>query len=142
MDGINIDDLTIEQYLRLTLEHQTLSIGILDPTFQPILTIAHPAITRPLNFLDMELDEETRYTTDEESVMSEHEAIDPIHAVNTQSFKEELSSEEDLDEWVVHKNKQIRVVEANLKSSFDAMDDTINNDSLTSNSPSLEELNP
>ncbi|GJR48859.1 reverse transcriptase domain-containing protein [Tanacetum coccineum] len=47
---------------------------------------------------DMELDEEAGYTTDEESVMSEHEAIDLAHAVNTQSLEEELSSEEDLDE--------------------------------------------
>ncbi|GJT18032.1 hypothetical protein Tco_0876738 [Tanacetum coccineum] len=47
---------------------------------------------------DMDLDEEAGYTTDKESVMSEHEAIKPDHTVNTQSFKEELSSEEDLDE--------------------------------------------
>ncbi|GJW06918.1 reverse transcriptase domain-containing protein [Tanacetum coccineum] len=98
------------------------------------------------------------------------------HAVNTQSFKEELSSEEDLDEWLkaemekhiskqdeknkedaliaiiksireecraVHKNKQISVSEgANLKKSFETMEDTINNDSFTSNFPSLEDLNP
>ncbi|GJX72955.1 hypothetical protein Tco_0311550 [Tanacetum coccineum] len=42
------------------------------------------------DYKDMELDEE--------SVMSEHEAINPVHAVNTQSFKDELSSKEDLDE--------------------------------------------
>ncbi|GJW78907.1 phospholipase-like protein [Tanacetum coccineum] len=49
---------------------------------------------------DINLDEKVGYTTNEESVMSEHEAINPIHAVNTQSFEEELSLEEDLDEWV------------------------------------------
>ncbi|GJR89407.1 hypothetical protein Tco_0213418 [Tanacetum coccineum] len=49
---------------------------------------------------DMELDEEAGYTTDEESVMSEHEAINPLHYVNTQYFKEDSSSEEDLDEWL------------------------------------------
>nr|GEU35704.1 hypothetical protein [Tanacetum cinerariifolium] len=48
----------------------------------------------------MKLDEECGYTTNKESAMSEHEAIDPVHAVNTQSFEEELSSEEDLDEWL------------------------------------------
>ncbi|GJT74704.1 hypothetical protein Tco_1041429 [Tanacetum coccineum] len=92
--------------------------------------------------MDMKLDEEAGYTTNEESVRSEHEVIDPVHAVNTQSFEEELSSEEDLDEWVVHKNKQIRVAKADLKKSFEAMEDTINNDSFTSNLPSIEELNP
>nr|GEX83224.1 hypothetical protein [Tanacetum cinerariifolium] len=49
---------------------------------------------------DIELDEEARYTTNGELVMSEHEAIDPPHTVNTLSFKKELSSEEDLDEWL------------------------------------------
>ncbi|GKD89344.1 hypothetical protein Tco_1364851, partial [Tanacetum coccineum] len=47
-----------------------------------------------------ELDEEVGYTTDEESVMSEQEVIDPAHAANTQYFEEELSSKEDLDEWL------------------------------------------
>ncbi|GKC11836.1 reverse transcriptase domain-containing protein [Tanacetum coccineum] len=122
----------------------------------------------------MKLDEEAGYTTDEESVMSEHEAINPVHTVNTQSFKEELSSKEDLDEWlnaemekhmtkqeekneedaliaiiksireecmVVHKNKQIRVAEADLKKSSEAVEDLFNNDSFTSNLPSLEKLN-
>ncbi|GKA09976.1 hypothetical protein Tco_0689409 [Tanacetum coccineum] len=49
---------------------------------------------------DMELDEEAGYTTDDESAMSEHEAINPVHSVNTQSFEEDLSSKEDLDEWL------------------------------------------
>ncbi|GKC96446.1 reverse transcriptase domain-containing protein [Tanacetum coccineum] len=218
MDGINIDDLTIEQYLRLTQEHQTPSMvkkvddmtiaeyveykekikrqynrnfGSYFPTYFGHNTSTNntthefprntyfnpipPNTKSNYDSKDMEVDEEAGYTTDEESVMSEHEAIDPVHAVNTQSFEEELSSEEDLDEWLnvemekhihkqeekneedvliasiksireesrtVHKNKQIRVVEVDLKKSSEAMEDTVNNDSLTSNFPSLEELNP
>ncbi|GKE65280.1 hypothetical protein Tco_1519441, partial [Tanacetum coccineum] len=42
----------------------------------------------------------------------------------------------------VHKNKQIRVAEADLKKSFEAKEDTVNNDSFISNLPSLEELSP
>nr|GFA96529.1 hypothetical protein [Tanacetum cinerariifolium] len=42
---------------------------------------------------------------------------------------------------VVHKNKQIRVAEADLKKSSEAMEVTINNESFTSNLSSLEELN-
>ncbi|GKE98169.1 reverse transcriptase domain-containing protein [Tanacetum coccineum] len=44
---------------------------------------------------------------------------------------------------VVHKNKQISALEgADLKKSSETMEDTINNDSFSSNFPSLEELNP
>nr|GEU86640.1 hypothetical protein [Tanacetum cinerariifolium]GEX27402.1 hypothetical protein [Tanacetum cinerariifolium] len=137
MDGINIDDLTIEQYLRLTQEHQTPSmVKKVDD-----MTIAEYMEYEERIKRQYELDEEARYTTDDESVMSEHETINPVHTVNTQSFKEELSLEEDLDEWTVHKNKQIRVAEADLKKSFEAVEDTVNNDSFTSNLPSLEELN-
>nr|GEV34226.1 reverse transcriptase domain-containing protein [Tanacetum cinerariifolium] len=49
---------------------------------------------------DMKLDEEAGYTTDEESVMSEHEVINPVHAFNSQSFEEELCLEKDLDECI------------------------------------------
>nr|GEV81589.1 hypothetical protein [Tanacetum cinerariifolium] len=140
MNGINIDDLTIEQYLRLTHENQTSRMvkKIDDMTifeyieyeesinrkysrnsrsyfptyfgngnnttlefpcsayFNPI-----PANTK-FNYdsKDMELDEEAGYTNDKESVMSEHEAIDLVHTLNTWSFKEELSLEKDLDEWL------------------------------------------
>ncbi|GJU66767.1 hypothetical protein Tco_1253026 [Tanacetum coccineum] len=185
IDGINIDDLIIEQYLRLTQENHTPSMvkKVDDMTiaeyieyeerikrqysrnfgsyFLTYSVIAHPTITQPLNFLDMELDEEAGYTTDEESVMTEHKVIDPAHAVK-------LSSEEDHDEWLkvemekhtskqneknkedaltaiiksireecraVHKNKQISASEADLKKSSEAMEDTINNDSFTSNLP-------
>ncbi|GKE00752.1 hypothetical protein Tco_1388735, partial [Tanacetum coccineum] len=48
---------------------------------------------------DMELDEKAGYTTDEESVTSEHKTLDPAHVDNVRSL-EELSSEEDLDEWL------------------------------------------
>ncbi|GJS14587.1 phospholipase-like protein [Tanacetum coccineum] len=87
MDGINIDDLTIEQYLMFTQEHRT------------------PSMVKKVDDMiiaeyDMELDEEVGYTTDDESVMSEHEAINPVHAVNIRSLEEELSSKEDLDEWL------------------------------------------
>ncbi|GJU03512.1 hypothetical protein Tco_1113850 [Tanacetum coccineum] len=218
VDGINIDDLTIEKYLRLTQENQTLSIvkkvddktiagyieyeermkrqysknsGSYFPTYSGHctssnnITIEFPrnAYFNPIqpntkfnyDYEDMELDEEDGYKTDGESVMSEHEAIDQAHTVNTRSFKEKLSSEEDLDEWLkaemekhmskqnekneedaliaiiksireecraVHKNKQISV--SDLKNSSKAMEDTVNNDSFTSNlpyQPSLEELN-
>ncbi|GJW52761.1 hypothetical protein Tco_0096846, partial [Tanacetum coccineum] len=114
---INIDDLSIEQYLRLTQENQT------------------PSMVK-------KLDEEVGYTTDEESVMSEHKAIDHAHVVNTRSFEEELSSEEDLDEWLkTEMEKHI----TDLKKPSEAMEDIINNDRFTSNlpyQPSLEELNP
>ncbi|GJU64951.1 reverse transcriptase domain-containing protein, partial [Tanacetum coccineum] len=143
IDGINFDDLTIEQYLRLTQENQTPSMvkkveeitiseyieyeeGIKRqysrnsrsyfPTYSghcissnnTALEFPHNASFNPIppntkfnyDSKDMKLDEEAGYTTDEESVMSEHEAIDPVHVVNTQSFKEELSSKEDLDEWL------------------------------------------
>nr|GEZ61339.1 hypothetical protein [Tanacetum cinerariifolium] len=135
----------------------------------------NPAIRLPIEHGIPRLDEEAGYITDEGSVMSKHEAINPAHAVNTQSFIEELSCEKDLDEWlkvemekhiskqnekseedaliaiiksireecrVAHKNKQITASKgADLKKSFETMEYTINNDSFTTNLPSLEELN-
>ncbi|GJR68203.1 hypothetical protein Tco_0014268 [Tanacetum coccineum] len=129
MDGINIDDLTIEQYLRLTQENQTPSMvkKVDDMTIAEYIeyeermkrqyirnsrsyfptyfghctssnntTIEFPskAYFNPIqpntefnyDSKDMELDKEVGYTTDEESVMSKHKAIDHAHAVNTQSF--------------------------------------------------------
>nr|GEV02963.1 hypothetical protein [Tanacetum cinerariifolium] len=128
MDGINIEDLIIEQYLWLTQEKHTSSM---------VKKVDDMAITEYIEYekrikrqysknYDMELDEECGYTTNKESAMSKHEAIDPVHAVNTQSFEEELSSEEDLDEWDVYKNKQIRVAEADLKKSSEVVEDTVN----------------
>ncbi|GKC97066.1 hypothetical protein Tco_1162508 [Tanacetum coccineum] len=140
---INVDDHTIEQYLRLTHENQTPSMvkKVDDMTIAEYIeyeervkrqynrklgsyfltysshctssnntTIEFPCIAdfNPIQLNnefnydseDMKLDEEARYTTDEESVMSEHEAINLAHTVNTQSFEEELSFEKDLDEWL------------------------------------------
>ncbi|GJU50786.1 hypothetical protein Tco_1220341 [Tanacetum coccineum] len=126
MDGINIDDITIEKYLRLTQENQTPSMvkkvddmtiaeyieyvermkrqynrnsGSYFPTYSGHCTsrnnttiefthnayfnLIQPNTEFNYDSEDMKLDEEAGYTTDEESVMSEHEAIDPAHAVNT-----------------------------------------------------------
>nr|GEX37978.1 hypothetical protein [Tanacetum cinerariifolium] len=148
MDGINIQDLTIEQYLRLTQENQPpCMVKKVDdmtiakyieyeermkwqysrdprsyfPTYSGHSTSRNnTSIEFPRNAYfnpiqpntkfsndseDMELDEEAGYTNDEESVMSEHEAIDPAH---------------------------------------DAMEDIINNDGFTSDfpyQPPLKELN-
>nr|GEV97111.1 reverse transcriptase domain-containing protein [Tanacetum cinerariifolium] len=91
---------------------------------------------------DMELDEEAGYTTDKESVMKmekymrkqeEKNEEDALIAI-IKSIREECK--------VVHKNKQIRVAEAGLKKSSKAVENIVNNDSFTSNLPSLEELNP
>ncbi|GJU61304.1 hypothetical protein Tco_1243139 [Tanacetum coccineum] len=97
---------------------------------------------------DMELDEEAGYTTDEESVMSEQEAINPAYAINTQSFEEELSFEEVLDKWeecrVIRKNRKISASKDDLKKSSQTKENTINNDNFTRNfpsQPSLEDLN-
>ncbi|GKA79317.1 reverse transcriptase domain-containing protein, partial [Tanacetum coccineum] len=72
---------------------------------------------------DTELDEEAGYTINEESVMSEHEAINPVHTVNTQYFEEELSSEEDLDEWL---NAKMEKHITNIDASNNVMPRSIN----------------
>ncbi|GJU89913.1 hypothetical protein Tco_1302336 [Tanacetum coccineum] len=138
MMGININDLTIEQYLRLTSENQTPSMvkkvdemtineymeyeerikrqysrssGSYFPTYSSHNTTIECPSTAKFNAIqsnikfnydseDMKLDKEVGYTTDEESVTSEHEALDPAHANDARSLDEELSSEEDLDEWL------------------------------------------
>ncbi|GJU81132.1 retrovirus-related pol polyprotein from transposon TNT 1-94 [Tanacetum coccineum] len=138
MAVINIDDLTIEQYLRLTSENQTPSMvkkvddmtinkyiqyeermkrqysrssGSYVPTYPSHnTTIECPSATNfnviqsniKFNYdsKDIELDEEAEYTTDEESVTSKHEALNPTHANDARSLNEELSSKEDLDEWL------------------------------------------
>ncbi|GJV02713.1 reverse transcriptase domain-containing protein [Tanacetum coccineum] len=190
MDGINIDDLTIEQYLRLTQENQTPSMvkkvddmtiaeyieyeermkrqynrnyGSYFPTYSGHCTSSNnTTIEFPRNAYFNPIQPNTEFNYDSEDM----------------ELDEEAGSEEDLDEWlkaemekhmskqnekneedaliaiiksireecrVVHKNKQISVSEANLKKSSEAMEDTVNNDSFTSNlayRPSLEELNP
>nr|GFA65852.1 hypothetical protein [Tanacetum cinerariifolium] len=126
-----------------------------------------PNIKVNYDYEDMELVKEAGYTTDEKSVMSEHEAIDP-------SFKEELSSEEDLDEWlkaviekhmskqneknkedtlisiiksireecrVIYYNKQMSASKGvDLKKSSETMEDTINNNSFTSYATWIRQL--
>nr|GEX58475.1 hypothetical protein [Tanacetum cinerariifolium] len=190
MDGINIDDLTIEQYIRLTQEKQTLSMDkkvddmtIAEyieykermkrqysrnsrsyfPTYSSHCTSNNnTTIELPRNTYfnhiqpntkfnydskDMELDEEAGYTSDGELVMSEHEAID-LAQTNEKNKEDALiaiikSIRE--ESRAIHKNKQISVSEADLKKSSKAMEDTVNNESFTSNfpyQPSLEELNP
>ncbi|GJV95554.1 reverse transcriptase domain-containing protein [Tanacetum coccineum] len=196
MVRINIDDLTIEQYLRLTLENQTpnmvkkvdditineymkyeermkrhysRSFGSYFPTYSSHKITIECASTTNLNAIqsninfnydseDMELDEEAGYTIEEESVTSEHEVLDPAHVNNVRSFDEELSSEEDLDEWLkgemkkhmnecraFHKNKQKSAPEVNLKNSSKNIEDIINNDNFMRNLPNqspLAKLNP
>ncbi|GJT41612.1 hypothetical protein Tco_0941477 [Tanacetum coccineum] len=80
---------TLNQNTTIEFPHDTYS--------KPI----QPSIEFNYESEDMELDEETGYKTDEESVMSKHEAIDFAHAVNSRSFEETGSDgEEDLDEWL------------------------------------------
>nr|GEV68092.1 reverse transcriptase domain-containing protein [Tanacetum cinerariifolium] len=163
MDGINIDDLTIQQYFRLTQENQTPSMvkkvddmtiseykeykemikmqynRILDPTFQPILAIAHPAITQPLNFL---------ITL---TLILSHQIRSLIMTLRKWSLmkKLELSSEEDLDEWLnaemeKHMSKQ---EEKNKEDALIAIIKSIREEFRVvhknnfTNLPLLEELN-
>ncbi|GJU82015.1 reverse transcriptase domain-containing protein [Tanacetum coccineum] len=120
MNGINIDDLSIEQYFRLTQENQT-----------------------PCMYFEEELSSEEELDewlkTEMEKHMSkqnEKNEEDALIAI-IKSIREECRA--------VHKNKQIGASKTDPKKSFEAMEDNINNDSFTSNfpyQPSLEELNP
>ncbi|GKA31859.1 hypothetical protein Tco_0718226 [Tanacetum coccineum] len=109
-----VDDMTINEYIeyeeRMKRQYSR-SSGSYFPTYSSHnITIECPSIAKfnaiqsniKFNYdsEDMELDEEAGYTTDEESVTSEHEALDPAHVNNARSLDEELSSEEDLDEWL------------------------------------------
>ncbi|GJY19417.1 reverse transcriptase domain-containing protein [Tanacetum coccineum] len=165
MDGINIDDLTIEQYLRLTQENQTPSMvkkvddmtiaeyieyeermkrqynrnyGSYFPTYSGHCTSSNnTTIEFPRNAYFNPIQPNTEFNYD-----SDKWKLD----------KSWLSSEEDLDEWLKaemekHMSKQ------NEKNEEDALiaiitsireEYTVNNDSFTSNfpyQPSLEELN-
>ncbi|GJX70808.1 reverse transcriptase domain-containing protein [Tanacetum coccineum] len=77
---------------RVTLGFGSIASGLdhVNPVIR--LPIEHGISRFNYDSEDMELDEEAGYTTDEESVMSEHEAIDPVHAVNTQCVEEELNA--------------------------------------------------
>ncbi|GJW36262.1 hypothetical protein Tco_0059182 [Tanacetum coccineum] len=81
MVGINIDDLTIEQYLRLTSENQTPSMvkKVNDMTINEYMKYEE---RMKRQYKDMEHDEEVGHTSDKESVTSKHEALDPAHANN------------------------------------------------------------
>ncbi|GJX63525.1 hypothetical protein Tco_0296425 [Tanacetum coccineum] len=162
-----VDDMTIAEYIeyeeRMKRQYNK-NLGSYFPTYSghctpsknttiKILRNAYFNPIRPnteFNYdsEDMELDEEAWYTTDEESVMSEQEAINPAYAINTQSFEEELSFEEVLDKWeecrVIRKNRKISASEDDLKKSSQTKENTINNDNFTRNlpsQPSLEDLN-
>ncbi|GJW88083.1 reverse transcriptase domain-containing protein [Tanacetum coccineum] len=164
-----VDDMTIAEYIeyeeRIKRQYNRNSGSYFLTYFDHCTSIINTTLEFPCNTYfnpippntkfnydskDIELDKEAGYTTDEESVMSEHEAINPVHTINTQSFEEELSSEEDLDEWLnaemeKHMSKQEKKNEedtliAIIKSIREEY--TVNNDSFTSNLPSLEELNP
>ncbi|GKD85439.1 hypothetical protein Tco_1356593 [Tanacetum coccineum] len=211
MDGINIDELTIEQYLMLTQDNQApnmintkelenmtiaeyveyeelmkrennrnsrsyfpadygnftsshnkskefphcshINLPPLLPCFKPIQLNNESDYDSD----DMELDEEDGYITDEELVMSEQETSDPAGTPNTQSFKEELTLEYDLNEWLkavmekhitVYKSKQIDALETDkiVEESSMTINDTIEeDDSFTSTLPCqlpLKELSP
>ncbi|GJV64519.1 reverse transcriptase domain-containing protein [Tanacetum coccineum] len=149
MDGINIDDLTIEQYLRLTQENQTPSMVKKDED----MTIAE--------YIEYEERMKRQYMRNSGSYFptyfghytsSNNTTIEfprnayfnPIQP-NTKFNYDFEDMQLDEEAGAVHKNKQISASKADMKKYSEAMKDTINNDSLTSNSPyqpSLEELNP
>nr|GEW69330.1 hypothetical protein [Tanacetum cinerariifolium] len=137
MDGINIDDLTIEQYLRLTQENHTPSmvkkvddmtiakyieykermkkqysrkLGSYFPTYYGHLssnnkiTIEFP---RSAYFNPIQPNAEFNYDPEEMELDEE-------------SFEEELSSEEDLDEWLKAKMEK-HMSKQNEKNKEDAL---------------------
>ncbi|GJU75464.1 reverse transcriptase domain-containing protein [Tanacetum coccineum] len=184
-----VDDMTINEYMeyeesmkrqysRYSGSYFLTYSSHYAPSNNTYLNPIQPNTEFDYDYEDMELDEEAGYTTDKESVMSEHKTLDPAHTDDVRSLEEELSSEEDLDEWLkgemekhmskqdeknkedaliaiiksireecrdYHKNMQNNAPEADLKSSSKTSEDTITNDSPTSNlscQPPLEELNP
>ncbi|GJT45020.1 hypothetical protein Tco_0953735 [Tanacetum coccineum] len=109
-----VDDMTINKYMKYEerMKRQySRSSGSYFPTCSSHNTTIECPSTANFNAIqsnikfnydskDMELDEEAGYTTNEESITSKHEALDPTHANDARSLDEELSSEEDLDEWL------------------------------------------
>ncbi|GJX43395.1 reverse transcriptase domain-containing protein [Tanacetum coccineum] len=165
MDGINIDDLTIEQYLRLTQENQTPSMvkkvddmtiseyieyvermkrqynrnyGSYFPTYSGHCTSSNnTTIEFPHDAYPIQTNTEFNYDSE-------------YMELNEESFEEELSSKEDLDEWLKSKMEK-HMSKQNEKNEEDALiaiikfikeEYTINNDSFLPYQPSLEELNP
>ncbi|GJW03596.1 hypothetical protein Tco_1562452 [Tanacetum coccineum] len=99
MDEVDIEDLTIEQYLRLTQENQTPKkiedMTIADkstPTHDLIRDFAHyfgpnqPDVESDCDSEDME--EEVEYMTDDEVVMSEQEECKHGYTQNIRHFEE------------------------------------------------------
>ncbi|GJT49899.1 hypothetical protein Tco_0976056 [Tanacetum coccineum] len=97
MDGDDIEDLTIEQYLRLTQETY---FGESTPNYDPTLEFAHyfrpnqPSVESDYDSKDME--EEVEYMTDDKVVMSEQEESNHEYAQSTRH----LEDEDDDDEWL------------------------------------------
>ncbi|GJT03639.1 hypothetical protein Tco_0838101 [Tanacetum coccineum] len=107
MDGVDIDNLTIKQYLRLTQESQTPKkiedMTIADksiPTYDPIREFAHyfgpnqPGAKSDYDSEDME--EEVEYMTDDEVVMSKQEESNHGYTQNIQYLEEK----DDVDKWL------------------------------------------
>ncbi|GKE56410.1 hypothetical protein Tco_1495595 [Tanacetum coccineum] len=180
MDGININDLTIEQNLRLTQEHQTPSMvkkvdditiaeyteykerikrqysrnsGSYFPTYfvhctsSDNTTLEFPRNTyfNPIppntefsyDSKDMELDEEAGCTTDEESVMKMEKHMSKQEEKNKEDALIAIIKSIREECMAVHKNKQIKVTEADLKKSSEVVEDTVNNDSFTNASNNI-----
>ncbi|GJV51312.1 hypothetical protein Tco_1447053 [Tanacetum coccineum] len=161
-----VDDMTIVEYIeykeRMKRQYSRKS-GSYFPTYSGYYTsnnnttIEFPrnAYFNPIppntefnyDYEDMELDEEAGSEEDldewlnakmekhmsKQNVINEEDALIAI----IKSIREECR--------VVHRNKQIRILEVDLKKSSEAIEDTVNNDSFTNNlphQPSLDELNP
>ncbi|GJR02588.1 putative reverse transcriptase domain-containing protein [Tanacetum coccineum] len=118
MDEVDIGDLTIEQYLRLTQENQT-----------------------PKKIEDMttpkDMEEEVKYMTDDEVVMSEQEESNHGYTQNIQHFEEK----DDVDKWL---NVEITKHMINETSSIasNEVDTDDDNTSTTASCLLPKELSP
>ncbi|GJY88039.1 hypothetical protein Tco_0502667, partial [Tanacetum coccineum] len=90
MDEVDIEDLTIEQYRRLTQESQT-------PKKIEDMTIAEYLEYEKKSDCDSEdMEEEVEYIIDDDVVMSEQEESNHGYTHNIQHFKEK----DDVGEWL------------------------------------------
>ncbi|GJT86772.1 hypothetical protein Tco_1068489 [Tanacetum coccineum] len=90
MDEVDIEDLTIEQYLRLTQESQT-------PKKIKDMTIAEYLEYEKKSDYDSEdREEEVEYMTNDEVVVSEQEESNHRITKNIKHFEEK----DDVDEWL------------------------------------------
>ncbi|GJR56889.1 phospholipase-like protein [Tanacetum coccineum] len=113
MDEVDIEDLTIEQYLRLTQESQTPK-KIEDMTIAEYLEYEKKGAESDYDSEDME--EEVEYMTDDEVVMSEQEESNHGYTQNIQHFEEK----DDVDEWLnaeITKHMSMQGVE-NMKDAL------------------------